>query len=66
MSDFRILKRSAVEQITGLSRSGIYAKMADGSFPLSVKISKKSVGWLQHEVQAWLENCISVSRGGVS
>lgn len=62
--DFRIIKRPEVEVITGLSRSSIYAKMENETFPKAIKLSERSVGWLEHEVQDWLRNRVSVTRGG--
>ena len=64
MENLRIIKRPAVEAVTGLSRSSIYAKMEDGSFPKSIKLGERCVGWLEHEVQAWVENRVSASRQG--
>ena len=64
MQNIKIVKRPIVESVTGLSRSSIYAKMENGSFPKAVKLGIRSVGWLEHEIQAWLENRISESRGG--
>jgi prophage regulatory protein len=66
MENMRIVKRPEVEAITGLSRSSIYSKMDDGTFPRSIKLSERSVGWLEHEVQAWLNARIFASRGGAS
>ena len=63
---FRIIKRLGVEAITGLSRSSIYAKMADGTFPKAIKLSERSVGWLESEIQAWLHDRISATRGGAA
>ena len=57
-----ILRRKQVEGITGLSRSSIYAMIDDGTFPKQINLSERSVGWLEHEVQEWLENRISASR----
>ena len=62
--DFRIIKRPEVEVITGLSRSSIYAKMENGTFPKGIKLSERSVGWLEHEIQEWLKNRISATRQG--
>ena len=62
----KVLKRSAVESITCLSRSSIYAKMENGTFPKPIKISERAVAWLEHEVQDWLSGRISATRGGVS
>jgi prophage regulatory protein len=64
MYSVKIVKRPVVESITGLSRSSIYAKMDNDSFPKAVKLGIRSVGWLEHEIQAWIENRISESRSG--
>ena len=64
MDSLRIVRRPVVESITGLSRSSIYAKMEDGTFPKAIKLSERSVGWLEHEVQAWLESRVTATRQG--
>ena len=51
-----ILRRPAVEQATGLSRSTIYAMMAEGAFPKPVRLGKRAVGWREADVRAWLES----------
>lgn len=53
MSVERFLRRPKVEEITGLSRSGIYQKMADGQFPKPVRISEGRVAWRESEIAAW-------------
>ena len=62
MKNLKILRRPEVEATVGLSRSSIYAKMADGTFPQSIKLSQRSVGWLEHEIVLWLKNRGSESR----
>jgi prophage regulatory protein len=47
------LRRIAVEAITGLSRSAIYAQMAAGTFPKNVLIGTKGVRWVQAEILSW-------------
>ena len=64
MNNFKIMRRPEVESITGLSRSSIYAKMENGTFPKGIKLSERSVGWLEHEIQEWLKNRISATRQG--
>ena len=64
--NLRIIKRPTVQAMTGLSRSSIYQKMKDGDFPQQIKLSERSVGWIESEVQTWLNDRISTSRGGVS
>lgn len=46
-----------IEQI-GLSRSSIYQKMAEGSFPKPIRLGKRAVGWLKKDIDNWLENKI--------
>ena len=58
-----ILRRKQVENIVGLKHSSIYAKMADGSFPPAIKLSTRAVGWLSSDIQAWIDDRISESRG---
>lgn len=48
------LRRHAVEEITGLSRSTIYALMARGAFPKPVRLTGKAVGWPESAVADWL------------
>ena len=64
MENVKIIKRPEVEAVTGLSRSSIYAKMGEGVFPKAIKLSERSVGWLEHEVQEWVKNRVSATRGG--
>jgi prophage regulatory protein len=48
-----VLRRNEVEKATGLPRSTIYEKMAKGEFPKPIKLSAKSVGWLENEIIDW-------------
>jgi prophage regulatory protein len=48
-----ILRRAAVERVTGLPRSTLYAKVATGDFPRPVKLGARAVGWLEQDVAAW-------------
>ncbi len=52
----RILRRPAVENMTGLSRSTIYVQMAGGQFPRPVRLGKRAVGWRESAIAQWLEN----------
>jgi predicted DNA-binding transcriptional regulator AlpA len=44
-----ILRRKQVEQRTGLSRSTIYLRIAQGTFPKTVSLGARAVGWLDSE-----------------
>lgn len=48
------LCRRDVEEITGLSRSTIYALIAKGLFPRPVKLTGKAVAWPESGVAEWL------------
>jgi len=48
------LRRPAVEELTGLSRSTIYDLMARGEFPRPVKLTQKAVAWPESTIVAWL------------
>lgn len=48
-----ILRRRDVERATGLSRSTLYALMADGKFPRPIRLSLRAVGWLESDLQEW-------------
>lgn len=50
----RILRLPEVIAITAKSRSGIYADMRTGSFPRSVSIGARAVGWRSADIHAWL------------
>lgn len=50
----RMLRRKEVEAITGLSRSSIYAGMADGTFPASIKLSQRAVAWPESSIRNWI------------
>jgi len=57
-----ILRRKQVEARTGLARSTIYQYVRAGTFPAPINLGTKSVGWIEAEVDAWLEARISDSR----
>ena len=50
----RILRRRDVETLTGLSRSTLYAMMADGNFPSPIKLGKRAVGWQDTDLTEWI------------
>ena len=52
----RVLRLREVMFATGLSRSTIYAWMADGRFPQQIKLGPRSVGWRERDIYAWIES----------
>lgn len=57
-----ILRLPAVKARTGLSRSTIYQRVAEGSFPKPVNLGKRAVGWLESEVEQHVRSLIERSR----
>jgi prophage regulatory protein len=50
----RMLRRPAVESVTGLSRSTIYNLMSKGEFPRPVRLTGKAVAWPEKAILEWL------------
>jgi prophage regulatory protein len=66
MSD-SILRLPAVKARTGLSRSTIYQRVANRTFPRPVNLGgARAVGWLASEVDAWLSAQVERSRGNAA
>ncbi len=52
----RLLRIRTVLNQTGLSRSTIYCRARDGTFPKSVQISTRCKGQLESVIDAWPRN----------
>ena len=59
----RIVRLPEVMARTGLSRSTIYVRLGKGSFPKSVPLGARAVGWIEEEVDEWIRRQIEASRG---
>lgn len=57
-----ILRLPEVKTRTGLSRSTIYLRISEDRFPKSVSLGGRAVGWIESEIDAWLEQRIAQSR----
>lgn len=51
-----ILRLSQVIEKTGLSRSTIYKLVSLNDFAQKIKLSARTMGFFEHEVEAWLAN----------
>ncbi|MCE9508327.1 MAG: AlpA family transcriptional regulator [Alphaproteobacteria bacterium] len=58
----RILRLAEVMEIVGLSRSTIYAWIAEGTFPRYVRLGNRSVGWLKSEIDQFIQKCAEATR----
>jgi prophage regulatory protein len=57
-----ILRLPAVKAKTGLSRSTIYLRVVQKTFPKPIGLGGRAVGWLEAEIQDWLQRRIEASR----
>jgi len=57
-----ILRLPTVQARTGLSRSTIYLRISEGSFPKPISLGGRAVGWIEAEVNGWLNQQIEHSR----
>jgi len=51
----RILRRPAVADRTGLSPTSLWRHIQRGEFPKPVSLGPRAVGWVESEVDAWIE-----------
>ena len=58
----RILRLPEVMNRVGLKRAAIYLYVKQGSFPKQVNLGVRAVGWLEHEIDAWVNARIEITR----
>ncbi len=58
----QILRLPEVRSRTGLSRSTLYLRMSQGSFPKPVSLGGRTVGWVESEINDWIAQRIESSR----
>jgi len=58
-NQMKILRLKQVLDITGLSRSTIYAYISDGLFPKQIAIGERAVGWTSDDIDQWLNEKIN-------
>jgi len=61
----RIIRLKTVLNRTGLSRSTLYRKIAEGSFPRQVPISVHGAGWHESAVNRWIADPAGFREGRV-
>lgn len=57
-----LLRLPLVMRRTGLARSTIYKLVATNRFPAPIKLTTRSVAWLQCEIDNWIASCARVLR----
>lgn len=57
-----ILRIPEVKARTGLGRSTIYQRISMGTFPKPISLGPRAVGFIEAEIEAWLQERIEQSR----
>lgn len=57
-----ILRRPKVLNATGFSHGTLYNRIKTDGFPRPVSLGGRTVGWVESEVQEWLQKQIEASR----
>lgn len=60
----RILRLPAVLERTGLSRSTLYRKIQEGTFPKQIALGVRTAGWRESAVSTWIQDPISYRADG--
>lgn len=56
----KLLRKKPTLEQTGLTHSSLYELIKKGQFPKPVKLSEKSVAWVESEIQEWIQNRIEL------
>ena len=60
----RILRWPELKNTVGYSRTNIYYLMQKGDFPQAIKLGGRAIGWLESEVNEWINDRVVRSRKG--
>ena len=59
----KFLRLPEVKQTTGLSKSSIYARISEGTFPKQIPLGQRLVVWVESDIQNWISEQVSAARG---
>lgn len=62
-SHCKLIRLPEVKQTTGLSKSTIYARIAEGTFPKQISLGPRLVAWVESDIQNWIAKQVSAARG---
>jgi len=58
----KLLRLPEVKATTGLSKSTIYARIAEGTFPKQIPLGPRLVVWVESDIQNWITEQVSAAR----
>ncbi len=59
----KLLRLPQVKLATGLSKSSIYERIAEGTFPKQIPLGPRLVVWVDSDIQNWISEQVSAARG---
>ena len=59
----KLLRLPEVKATTGLSKSTIYSRIAEGTFPKQIPLGPRLVVWVESDIQNWITEQVSAARG---
>ncbi|MCG3464007.1 AlpA family transcriptional regulator [Xenorhabdus bovienii] len=60
-----LIRLPEVQRRIGYGKAWIYKLIADNKFPKQVKIGTRSIAFIESEIDGWIDQRISESRGEV-
>ena len=58
----KFLRLPEVKATTGLSKSSIYARIAEGTFPKQIPLGPRLVVWVEADIQNWINKQVLAAR----
>lgn len=58
----KLLRFRELRNAIPLSRSTIWRKVNDGTFPAPIQISKVAIAWLKSDIERWISEQVEVSQ----
>ena len=58
-----IQKLPRVKARVGHGKTWIYEQIKKGTFPQAIRIGERSVGWLEEEIDQWIDARVAETRG---
>jgi len=59
----RLIRLPEVKTTTGLSKSTIYSRISEGTFPKQISLGPRLVVWVESDIQKWISEQVSAERG---
>jgi len=57
-----ILRFPEVRKKVSLGKTALYALMREGKFPKPIQLSKRAKGWIEADIDRWIEERIADSQ----